>query len=148
MEKDIHFKDSIEEIRIRLNRPIALKIGQEVMVIEHIINKEEIDEIFEQICENSIYSYKKENAKRDIRVKELFLQLLKGTDAYVACEHRFTYVIISRAYNGNCFTSLEFRKFFYAYRKSILANQKISLREKYIYYLVNDSFKNIECIIE
>lgn len=90
----------------------------------------------QDINSNSLaYSYKKENAKRDIRVKELFLQLLKGTDAYVACEHRFTYVIISRAYNGNCFTSLEFRKFFYVYRKSILANQKISFREKYIYYL-------------
>lgn len=59
----------IEEIRIRLNRPIALKIGQEVLIIEYIINKKEIDEIFERICENSIYSYKKEICEGFITIK-------------------------------------------------------------------------------
>lgn len=59
----------VEEIRIRLNRPITIKIGQELMIINYIINKEEIDEIFEQICENSIYSYKKEICEGFITIK-------------------------------------------------------------------------------
>lgn len=58
-----------EEIRIRLNRPIALKIGQETMIIQHSINKDEITEIFEQICENSIYSYKNEICEGFITVR-------------------------------------------------------------------------------
>ena len=36
----------VEEIRIRLNRPIVLKIRQELMIINHLIKKEEIEEIF------------------------------------------------------------------------------------------------------
>ena len=59
----------VEEIRIRLNRPIILKIGQELMLIEYIINTEEIYEIFERICENSIYSYKKEICEGFITIK-------------------------------------------------------------------------------
>jgi len=59
----------IEEIRIRLNRPIALKIGQEVMIIEYIINEEEIGEIFERICENSIYSYKNQICEGFITIR-------------------------------------------------------------------------------
>ena len=59
----------VEEIRIRLNRPITLKIGQELMIIQHIINKDEMAEIFEQICENSIYSYKNEICEGFITIK-------------------------------------------------------------------------------
>ena len=59
----------IEEIRIRLNRPIALKIGQDTMIIEYIINQVEINEIFERICENSIYSYKKEICEGFITIR-------------------------------------------------------------------------------
>lgn len=47
----------IEEIRIRTNRPILLKIGQEERKIEYIVKQEEILEILQHICDNSIYSY-------------------------------------------------------------------------------------------
>jgi len=47
----------LEEIRIRNNRPILLKIGQEEKKIEHIITSEEILETLQHICDNSIYSY-------------------------------------------------------------------------------------------
>ncbi len=59
----------IEEIRIRLNRPIVLKIGQELMIISYTINSEEMEEIFEKICENSIYSYKNEICEGYITIK-------------------------------------------------------------------------------
>lgn len=47
----------LEEIRIRVNRPILLKIGQEERNINHIITSEEILETLQHICDNSIYSY-------------------------------------------------------------------------------------------
>lgn len=47
----------LEEIRIRVNRPIILKLGQEEKKIEHIITSQEILEILQHICDNSIYTY-------------------------------------------------------------------------------------------
>lgn len=47
----------LEEIRIRVNRPILIKIGQEEKKIEHIITTEEILETLQHICDNSIYTY-------------------------------------------------------------------------------------------
>ena len=54
----------LEEIRIRTNRPIILKIGQEEKKIEHIITSEEILEILQHICDNSIYSYQTQICNR------------------------------------------------------------------------------------
>ena len=88
----------IEEIRIRLNRPIALKIGQEVLIIEYIINKKEIDEIFERICENSIYSYKKEICEGFITIKGGHRVGITGTA-----------IIEENLKNINCISSLNFR---------------------------------------
>ena len=47
----------LEEIRIRTNRPILLKIGQLEKEIEYIVTQEEILEILQHICDNSIYTY-------------------------------------------------------------------------------------------
>lgn len=47
----------LEEIRIRTNRPILLKIGSNERKIEHIISSEEILETLQHICDNSIYTY-------------------------------------------------------------------------------------------
>lgn len=47
----------LEEIRIRVNRPILFKIGQEEKSINHIVTSEEILETLQHICDNSIYSY-------------------------------------------------------------------------------------------
>lgn len=88
----------IEEIRIRLNRPIALKIGQEVMIIQHNINKDEIAEIFEQICENSIYSYKNEICEGFITIRGGHRVGLAGTA-----------VIDGQIKNINYISSLNFR---------------------------------------
>ncbi len=48
---------SLTEIRIRINRPIILKIGQDEKIIMYRPNDEEILEIMTCICNNSIYAF-------------------------------------------------------------------------------------------
>lgn len=50
----------LEEIRIRVNRPIILKFNNEFKKMDYIINTEDILRIVEYITENSIYSYQKQ----------------------------------------------------------------------------------------
>ena len=50
----------IEEIRLRSNKPLCLKVGQETKVREYIVTQEEVLQTFEKICENSVYSYRKQ----------------------------------------------------------------------------------------
>lgn len=59
----------VEEIRIRNNKPLVIKISQEMMIIEYIIQTSDIEEIFQKICENSIYSYQKQIAEGYITIK-------------------------------------------------------------------------------
>ena len=48
--------DQIEEIRIRNNKPIIIKVEQNNIILKYIVSEKEIIEIFEKICENSVYS--------------------------------------------------------------------------------------------
>ena len=50
----------IEEIRLRSNKPLMLKIGQETEIIDYIVKQQEILQAFERICENSVYSYRRQ----------------------------------------------------------------------------------------
>ena len=88
----------VEEVRIRLNRPIILKIGQDIMKIDHIITNDEMAEIFEQICENSIYSYKNEICEGFITIRGGHRVGLTGTA-----------VIDGQIKNINYISSLNFR---------------------------------------
>lgn len=54
----------LEEIRIRANKPIILKIGQDEAMIGHITTSEEILEILGVICDNSIYTYQNQICNR------------------------------------------------------------------------------------
>lgn len=47
----------LEEIRIRTNRPILIKLGQQEKKIDYIVTQEEILETLQHICDNSIYTY-------------------------------------------------------------------------------------------
>ena len=49
-----------EEIRLRSNKPLALKIGQETQMLDYIVNQQEILQAFERVCENSVYSYRRQ----------------------------------------------------------------------------------------
>ena len=53
-----YLNDNVEEIRLRVGRPIAIKYENNIKITTYIITTEEILEVFEKICENSVYSYK------------------------------------------------------------------------------------------
>lgn len=50
----------LEEIRIRVNRPIILKFNNGLKKLDYIITTEDILRILEYITENSMYSYQKQ----------------------------------------------------------------------------------------
>lgn len=49
--------NTLEEIRVRNNLPFILKIGQAEKILDYKITTEDINYIFQKICENSVYSY-------------------------------------------------------------------------------------------
>lgn len=59
----------LEEIRIRTNRKVILKIGQEEIVLEYVIKQNEILEILQKICDNSIYTYQNQICNGYITIK-------------------------------------------------------------------------------
>lgn len=59
----------LEEIRIRVNRPILLKFTNQVEIINYIIQTEDILNIIQYITENSMYSYQKQISEGFITLK-------------------------------------------------------------------------------
>ena len=52
--------ECIEDIRLRANKPLCIKTSKGTEVIEYIVSQQEILQTFEKICENSVYSYRKQ----------------------------------------------------------------------------------------
>ena len=69
LEKQKEAENKIEEIRIRINQKIAIKIGQNIEVIGNKVTKDDLNETFENICEKSIYSYTKQISEGFITIK-------------------------------------------------------------------------------
>ena len=61
--------DNLEEIRIRNNCPIFLKIGQVEYELSSIITTEIILDILQKICDNSIYTYQNQICNGFITIK-------------------------------------------------------------------------------
>ena len=61
--------NTLEEIRLRRNRPIILKFTNNEKVIKHEVSAEEINSTLQSICENSIYTYQNEIAEGFITIK-------------------------------------------------------------------------------
>lgn len=59
----------LEEIRFRNNLPVILKIGQAEKVIDYKITTDDINYIFQKICENSIYTYQNQISSGFITIK-------------------------------------------------------------------------------
>ena len=57
-EKNSQIEENLQEIRVRVNRPILLKLRQADILIQYPVNSTEILQILEKLCENSIYAYK------------------------------------------------------------------------------------------
>ena len=59
----------LEEIRVRNNLPLICKIGQADKVLNYKILTEDINYIFQKICENSIYTYQNQIANGYITIQ-------------------------------------------------------------------------------
>ncbi len=61
--------EELQEIRIRCNRPIILKLRNVQIVIEYDVSQTELLQILEKLCDNSIYAYKNQICEGFITVK-------------------------------------------------------------------------------
>ena len=62
-------EEELQEIRIRCNRPIILRLRNVEVLIEYNISQKEILQTIEKLCENSIYAYKNQICEGFITVK-------------------------------------------------------------------------------
>lgn len=70
IKNDIETKyNSLEEIRIRANKPIILKFNDQEKQIYYNTTTNDILEIMQYICENSIYSYQEQICNGYINLK-------------------------------------------------------------------------------
>ena len=69
IEKEIIYKQDIEEIRLRTNKPIIIKNSNGNTILDHIVTTQELLETFQKICEHSIYSYQKQICEGFITIK-------------------------------------------------------------------------------
>lgn len=116
-EKEI---ETLEEIRIRVSKPIILKLANKEILTEYIITTQDILEIVEKITENSIYSYQQQICLGYITLKGGHRVGISGN---VVMEE-------NKVINVNYIYSLNFR----------IARQIIGVAEK----VVNEVMKNDE----
>ena len=64
-----NLEKEIQEIRIRVNRPIVLKLRYRDILINYLISSTDILNILERLCENSIYAYKNQICNGFITIK-------------------------------------------------------------------------------
>ena len=69
IKQNNNIETKIEEIRLRINQNLTLKISQDLKILNHKVTKEEISEAFENICEKSVYSYTKQISEGFITIK-------------------------------------------------------------------------------
>lgn len=68
-KENSQIENEIQEIRIRVNRPIILKLKEKDLILQYNISQSEILQILERLCENSIYAYKNQICEGFITVK-------------------------------------------------------------------------------
>ena len=68
-ERNSQIEKNIQEIRIRVNRPIILKMRQADVLIEYTVSQKEVLQTLERLCENSIYAYKNQICEGILTVK-------------------------------------------------------------------------------
>lgn len=125
-----HFKTTdsnmyiaLEEIRLRVNKPIILKFNQFEKVFEYQVTPEDILETLRIICENSIYSYQNQICNGYITIKGGHRVGITGN------------VVIdnNKVVNINYISSLNFR----------VAKQIIGCSNKIIKYVIDNENNNI-----
>lgn len=61
--------NELQEIRIRANRPILLRLRENDLILQYNISQTEILQVLERLCENSIYAYKNQICEGFITIK-------------------------------------------------------------------------------
>lgn len=69
IEQNNSLEEHLQEIRIRVNRPILLKTRYADYLVEYNVSQTEILQILERLCENSIYAYRQQICEGFITVK-------------------------------------------------------------------------------
>ena len=68
-EQNSQIERELQEIRIRAEKPIILKLRKIEIVVEYQVNQTEILQIIEKLCNNSIYAYKNQICEGFITIK-------------------------------------------------------------------------------
>ena len=68
-DKNKQILDRVQEIRIRAEKQIILRICNQDIILQYIVSQSEILQIIERLCENSIYAYKNQICEGFITVK-------------------------------------------------------------------------------
>ena len=61
--------NEIQEIRMRVERPILMKLRDRDLILQYNLSQSEILQILEKICDNSIYAYKNQICEGFVTVK-------------------------------------------------------------------------------
>ena len=67
----------IEEIRLRNNKPLALKFEQGTLITDYNVSQQDVLQSFEKICESSVYSYRKQICNGYITINGMNLSVSK-----------------------------------------------------------------------
>ena len=67
--QNIQIQNTLQEIRIRVGKPIILKLRQADVIVEYIVSQSEILQTLEKLCENSIYAYKNQICEGFLTIK-------------------------------------------------------------------------------
>ena len=62
-------KDELEEIHVRVSKPILLKYSNNEKAIKYYVSPEEILTILQLVCENSIYTYQNQIAEGFVTIQ-------------------------------------------------------------------------------
>ena len=119
IKKYISDMQDIEEIRLRIKKPIIIKnsIGNKLLI--HIVSKEELLETFQKVCEQSIYSYQKQICEGFITIKGGHRVGITGSCV----------IEDGKIININYISSLNFR----------IAREKKDVSNSIIKYIVNEN---------
>lgn len=69
LQENPQIANELQEIRIRVDKPIILKLREKDLILQYNILQAEILQIVERLCENSIYAYKNQICEGFITIK-------------------------------------------------------------------------------
>ena len=123
IEENENLADEIEEIRIRTDKPISVKVNNSNRILKHKVSQEELLRTFEKVCENSVYSYRNQICEGFITIKDGHRVGITGN---VVMEN-------DRVININYISSLNFR----------IARQKLECSNEALEYVIDIDNNNI-----